>query len=95
MALKPLTERVSDISKRLDFWWSIPQKGAIIGHFGAKMIQPSSSIHNNKGTVATKEVVLRGAPPPSVDGVKSDKKVDQILNYLNIVFISFPEVGHL
>ena len=29
---QPLTERVSDISKRLDFWWSIPQKGTSIGH---------------------------------------------------------------
>ena len=30
------TEMVSDISKKLDFWWSIPQKVTIIGHFGAK-----------------------------------------------------------
>ena len=29
------TERVSDISGKLDFWWSIPQKGIGIGHLGA------------------------------------------------------------
>ena len=28
---QPLTERVSDISKILDFWWPIPQKGTSIG----------------------------------------------------------------
>ena len=22
--------------KKLDFWWSIPQKGTIVGHFGAR-----------------------------------------------------------
>ena len=33
---QPLTERVSDISKPLDFWWSIPQKGTVIGHFGGR-----------------------------------------------------------
>ena len=33
---QPPTERVSDISGKLDFWWSISQKGAIIGQFGAK-----------------------------------------------------------
>ena len=33
---QPLTERVSDISEKLDFWWSIPQKRTIIGHFGAR-----------------------------------------------------------
>jgi hypothetical protein len=33
---QPPTERVSDISEKLDFLWSIPQKGTIIGHFGAK-----------------------------------------------------------
>ena len=32
---QPLTERVSDISEKFDFWWSIPQKGTSIGHFGA------------------------------------------------------------
>ena len=37
--------------------------------------------------VATIEVVLRGGLP-SVD--KSDKKINQILHYFNIVFISFP-----
>ena len=33
---QPPTERVSDISKKLDSWWSISQKGASIGYFGAK-----------------------------------------------------------
>ena len=33
---QPLTERVSDISEKLDFWWSIPQKGTGIGHLGAR-----------------------------------------------------------
>ena len=33
---QPPTERVSDISEKLDFWWSIPQKGTSIGHFGAR-----------------------------------------------------------
>jgi hypothetical protein len=28
--------RVSDISEKLDFWWSIPQKGTGIGHLGAR-----------------------------------------------------------
>ena len=32
---QPLTEKVPNISKKLDFWWSIPQKGTSIGHFGA------------------------------------------------------------
>ena len=32
---QPPTERVSDIGKKLNFWWSISQKGASIGHFGA------------------------------------------------------------
>ena len=33
---QPPTERVSDISKKLDFSWSIPQKGTGIGHLGAR-----------------------------------------------------------
>ena len=33
---QPPTEKVSNISGKLDFWWSIPQKGTIIGHFGAR-----------------------------------------------------------
>ena len=33
---QPLTEKVSDISKKLDFWWFIPQKGTGIGHLGVK-----------------------------------------------------------
>ena len=33
---QPLTEKVSDISKKLDFWWSVPQKGTGIGHLGAR-----------------------------------------------------------
>ena len=32
---QPPTEKVPNISEKLDFWWSIPQKGTIIGHFGA------------------------------------------------------------
>ena len=32
---QPPTERVSDISEKLDFWWYIPQKGTGIGHLGA------------------------------------------------------------
>ena len=31
---QPPTERVSYISEKLDFWWSIPQKRASIGVFG-------------------------------------------------------------
>ena len=30
------TERVSGISEKLDFWWSIPKKGTGIGHLGAR-----------------------------------------------------------
>ena len=33
---QPPTERVSDISKKLDFSGSIPQKGTGIGHLGAR-----------------------------------------------------------
>ena len=33
---QPPTEKLSDISKKLDFWWFIPQKGTIIGHLGAR-----------------------------------------------------------
>ena len=33
---QPPTERVSDISEKLDFWWSIPQKGTVIDHLGAR-----------------------------------------------------------
>ena len=33
---QPPTERVSDISKILDFWWSIPQNGTGIDHLGAR-----------------------------------------------------------
>ena len=33
---QPPTEKVPNISKKLDFWWSIPQKGTSIGHFGAR-----------------------------------------------------------
>ena len=33
---QPLTERVSDISEKFDFWRSIPQKETCIGHFGAR-----------------------------------------------------------
>ena len=33
---QPSTERVSDISEKLDFWPSIPQKGTGSGHLGAR-----------------------------------------------------------
>ena len=33
---QPLTEKVSDISEKLDFWWSIPQKGTGIGQLGSR-----------------------------------------------------------
>ena len=33
---QPLTEKVSDISKKLDFWWFIPWKGTGIGHLDVK-----------------------------------------------------------
>ena len=33
---QPPTKRVSNISEILDFWWSIPQKGASIGHSRAR-----------------------------------------------------------
>ena len=33
---QPPTQEVSDISEKLDFWWSITQKGIIIGYFGTR-----------------------------------------------------------
>ena len=33
---QPPTEKVQNISEKLDFWWSIPQTRASIGHFGAR-----------------------------------------------------------
>ena len=33
---QPPTEKVPNISEKLDFWWSIPQRGTSIGHFGAR-----------------------------------------------------------
>ena len=33
---QPPTERVSEISKKLDFWWSILQKWTSISHFGVR-----------------------------------------------------------
>ena len=33
---QPPKERVPDISKKLDFWWSIPQKGTGLEHLGAR-----------------------------------------------------------
>ena len=33
---QPQSEKVSDISKKLGFWWAISQKGASIEHFGAR-----------------------------------------------------------
>ena len=32
---QPPTETFSDISEKLDFWWSILQKGTVVGHLGA------------------------------------------------------------
>ena len=33
---QPLTEGVSYISEKLDFWWTIPQKGTGIGHLSSR-----------------------------------------------------------
>ena len=33
---QPPTERVSDISRKLNFWWSIPQKGPGFDHLSAR-----------------------------------------------------------
>ena len=33
---QPPTEKIPNISEKLDFWWFIPQKGTSIGHFGAR-----------------------------------------------------------
>ena len=33
---QPLTEKVADISKKMEFWWFIPQNGTVIGHLGVK-----------------------------------------------------------
>ena len=33
---QPPSEKVSDISKKFDFWWSILQKGTVIGHLDAR-----------------------------------------------------------
>ena len=33
---QPPTERVSNISEKLDFWWSIPKKRTVIGHLGSR-----------------------------------------------------------
>ena len=33
---QPQTEKVPNVSKKLNFWWSIPQKGTSIGHLGAR-----------------------------------------------------------
>jgi hypothetical protein len=33
---QPPAEKLPNISEKLDFWWSIPQKGTSIGHFGAR-----------------------------------------------------------
>ena len=41
---QPPTERVSEISKKLDFWWSIPQKELILIIWVLGMIQPSGSV---------------------------------------------------
>ena len=35
---QPLTERLSDIREKLDFWWSILQKGTVIIHIGQAWI---------------------------------------------------------
>ena len=33
---QPPTEKVPNISEKLYLWWSLPQKGTSIGHFGAR-----------------------------------------------------------
>ena len=33
---QPLTKKVSDISKKMHFWWSIPQKGTGFDHLSAR-----------------------------------------------------------
>ena len=33
---QPLTEKIPNVSEKLDFSWSIPQKRTSIGHFGAR-----------------------------------------------------------
>ena len=33
---QPPTEKISDTSEKLDFWWSIPQKGTSTGNFGTR-----------------------------------------------------------
>ena len=42
---QPLKERVPDISKKLDFWLSIPQKGTGFDHLGARD-DPNIRINN-------------------------------------------------
>ena len=41
---QPPKGRVPDISKKLDFWWSIPQKGLVLIIWVLGMIQPSGSV---------------------------------------------------
>ena len=41
---QPRTERISDISRKFNFWWSIPQKGPGFDHLSARSIQPSGSV---------------------------------------------------
>ena len=43
---QPPTERVSNISEKLDFWQSIPKKGSGIGHLGARNV-PTIRVSKN------------------------------------------------
>ena len=58
---QPLTERISDISEKLGFWWSIPKKGESLVILVPGKIQPSGSViflWNEAGKVnETMEVV--------------------------------------
>ena len=45
---QPLTERVSDISEKLDFWWSIPQKGNGSDHLGDQTIRISKKFDKTR-----------------------------------------------
>ena len=45
---QPPTESLSNISEKLDFWWSIPQKGNGISHLGARD-DPTIKLNNKFG----------------------------------------------
>ena len=44
---QPPTEKVPNISEKLDSWWSIPQKGSSIGHFSTYS-KTSQVVQNHK-----------------------------------------------